>query len=99
CAHAIHSARRRLRFLATSLSPVHITVWMGRGYQAHGCIGSVGFVLLDWAPARAKRGAMRSPVGVLCSGGLDSAVLLVDLARRTGQAVPVFVRAGHPWED
>ena len=42
---------------------------------------------------------MRSPVGVLCSGGLDSAVLLVDLARRTGQAVPVFVRAGHPWED
>lgn len=42
---------------------------------------------------------MRSPVGVLCSGGLDSAVLLVDLARRTGQAVPIFVRAGHPWED
>jgi 7-cyano-7-deazaguanine synthase len=42
---------------------------------------------------------MRGPVGVLCSGGLDSVVLLVDLARRTGRAVPVFVRAGHPWED
>ncbi|HJW69739.1 MAG TPA: 7-cyano-7-deazaguanine synthase [Candidatus Binatia bacterium] len=42
---------------------------------------------------------MRSPVGVLCSGGLDSAVLLVDLARRTGRVVPLFVRAGHPWED
>jgi 7-cyano-7-deazaguanine synthase len=42
---------------------------------------------------------MRSPVGVLCSGGLDSAVLLVDLGRRTGHAVPLFVRAGHPWED
>ena len=42
---------------------------------------------------------MRGPVAVLCSGGLDSAVLLVDLARRAGRAVPVFVRAGHPWED
>src|SRR5262245_31602446 len=42
---------------------------------------------------------MRPPVAVLCSGGLDSAVLLVDLARRAGRAVPLFVRAGHPWED
>jgi 7-cyano-7-deazaguanine synthase len=42
---------------------------------------------------------MRGPVAVLCSGGLDSAVLLVDLARRVGRAVPVFVRAGHSWED
>ncbi len=42
---------------------------------------------------------MRPPVAVLCSGGLDSAVLLVDLARSTGRAVPLFVRAGHPWED
>jgi 7-cyano-7-deazaguanine synthase len=41
---------------------------------------------------------MRGPVAVLCSGGLDSAVLLIDLARRTGQAVPLFVRAGHAWE-
>src|SRR4029453_4079201 len=42
---------------------------------------------------------MRGPVAVLCSGGLDSAVLLVDVTRRTGRAVPLFVRAGHPWED
>src|SRR5262245_57277656 len=42
---------------------------------------------------------MRGPVAVLCSGGRDSAVLLVDLARRTGAAIPLFVRAGHPWED
>src|SRR4030095_5063156 len=41
---------------------------------------------------------MRGPVAVLCSGGLDSAVLLVDLARRVGRAVPVFVRVGHSWE-
>jgi 7-cyano-7-deazaguanine synthase len=41
---------------------------------------------------------VRGPVGVLCSGGLDSAVLLVELARTAGGAVPVFVRAGHPWE-
>jgi 7-cyano-7-deazaguanine synthase len=41
---------------------------------------------------------VRGPVGVLCSGGLDSAVLLVELARTAGRAVPLFVRAGHPWE-
>jgi 7-cyano-7-deazaguanine synthase len=42
---------------------------------------------------------MQGPVAVLCSGGLDSCVHLVDLARRTGRAVPLFVRAGHPWEE
>jgi 7-cyano-7-deazaguanine synthase len=42
---------------------------------------------------------MQGPVAVLCSGGLDSCVLLTDLARRTGRAVPLFVRAGHPWEE
>src|SRR5262249_15306987 len=42
---------------------------------------------------------MQSPVAVLCSGGLDSCVLLIDLARQTGRAVPLFVRAGHPWEE
>jgi len=41
---------------------------------------------------------VRGPVGVLCSGGLDSAVLLVELARAAGRVVPLFVRAGHPWE-
>ncbi len=43
--------------------------------------------------------ALRPPVAVLCSGGLDSAVLLVDVARTAGSAVPVFVRAGHVWEE
>jgi 7-cyano-7-deazaguanine synthase len=38
------------------------------------------------------------PVGVLCSGGLDSAVLLLEMARARGRAVPVFVLAGHVWE-
>ena len=38
------------------------------------------------------------PVAVLCSGGLDSAVLLVEMARTAGEAIPVFVRAGHVWE-
>jgi 7-cyano-7-deazaguanine synthase len=42
---------------------------------------------------------MQGPVAVLCSGGLDSCVLLIDLARRTGRAIPLFVRAGHPWEE
>jgi len=38
------------------------------------------------------------PVAVLASGGLDSAVLLVEMARSAGRAVPIVVRAGHPWE-
>jgi len=43
--------------------------------------------------------SLRGPVGVLCSGGLDSSVLLVEMARGAGRAVPLFVRAGHIWED
>jgi 7-cyano-7-deazaguanine synthase len=43
--------------------------------------------------------AVRGPVAVLCSGGLDSAVLLVEMARAAGRAVPITIRAGHPWED
>ncbi|HLK11428.1 MAG TPA: 7-cyano-7-deazaguanine synthase [Candidatus Binatia bacterium] len=42
--------------------------------------------------------ATPGPVAVLCSGGLDSAVLLVEMARSAGRAEPVFVRAGHVWE-
>jgi 7-cyano-7-deazaguanine synthase len=41
---------------------------------------------------------LRGSVAVLCSGGLDSAVLLVDAARTAGRAIPLFVRAGHVWE-
>ena len=43
--------------------------------------------------------ATAETVAVLCSGGLDSAVLLVEMGRAAGHAVPVFVRAGHVWED
>src|SRR5262249_40320665 len=42
---------------------------------------------------------MHGPVGVVCSGGLASAVLLIDLARPTCRAVDLFVHAGHPWEN
>lgn len=35
---------------------------------------------------------------VLFSSGLDSAVLLVDAARRYGGALPIYVRAGLAWE-
>ena len=48
-----------------------------------------------------KRGAMADPlgpVGVLCSGGLDSAVLVVEMGRATGRAVPLMIAAGHAWE-
>jgi len=37
---------------------------------------------------------------VLCSGGLDSVVLLADVARREGEArvVPIYVSVGLAWE-
>ena len=36
-------------------------------------------------------------IAVLCSSGLDSAVLLADAAR-TGDAVPIYVSVGFAWE-
>jgi 7-cyano-7-deazaguanine synthase len=41
---------------------------------------------------------IRSRVAVLASGGLDSSVLLGDLARRGRSVFPVYVRAGLKWE-
>lgn len=41
---------------------------------------------------------VRSRVAVLASGGLDSSVLLGDLARRGRRVFPVYVRAGLRWE-
>lgn len=41
---------------------------------------------------------LRSRVAVLASGGLDSSVLLADLARRRRHVFPVYVRAGLRWE-
>lgn len=39
-----------------------------------------------------------SRIAVLASGGLDSSVLLADLARRRRHVFPVYVRAGLRWE-
>jgi 7-cyano-7-deazaguanine synthase len=39
-----------------------------------------------------------SRIAVLASGGLDSSVLLADLAQRGRQVFPVYVRAGLRWE-
>jgi len=41
---------------------------------------------------------VRSRVAVLASGGLDSSVLLAELARRRRHVFPVYVRAGLRWE-
>lgn len=44
--------------------------------------------------ARTRRG----PVAALFSGGLDSAVLVAELASRHPRVVPLFLRAGLVWE-
>ena len=41
---------------------------------------------------------MSSRVAVLSSGGLDSAVMLVELCRRFEQIYPVYIRCGLFWE-
>lgn len=41
---------------------------------------------------------VKGRVAVLASGGLDSSVMLADLARRGREVFPVYVRAGLLWE-
>jgi len=41
---------------------------------------------------------IRRRLAVLASGGLDSSVMLAELARRGGEVYPVYVRAGLMWE-
>ncbi len=41
---------------------------------------------------------VRGRVAVLASGGLDSSVMLAELARRGRQVFPIYVRAGLAWE-
>ncbi|MGC1677102.1 MAG: 7-cyano-7-deazaguanine synthase [Candidatus Binataceae bacterium] len=41
---------------------------------------------------------IRGRVAVLASGGLDSSVMLAELARRGRHVFPVYVRAGLAWE-
>ena len=42
---------------------------------------------------------MSSRVAVLSSGGLDSAVMLVELCRRFEQIYPIYIRCGLFWEE
>ncbi len=41
---------------------------------------------------------IRGRIAVLASGGLDSSVMLAELARRGRHVFPVYVRAGLKWE-
>ncbi len=46
-----------------------------------------------WPPSDAA-----TPLAVLCSGGLDSAILLAEAARAYPVVVPIYVRVGTRWE-
>jgi 7-cyano-7-deazaguanine synthase len=50
-------------------------------------------------PSRAPADAAAVTCAVLCSAGLDSAVLLARLARQDGPVLPIYVRAGLAWES
>ena len=47
-----------------------------------------------WPPLKPK-----TPLAVLCSGGLDSAILLGEAVRRYPAVHPVYVRTGAYWES
>jgi 7-cyano-7-deazaguanine synthase len=50
------------------------------------------------APA-GERPSAGGPAAALSSGGLDSAVILAELARRQDAVFPLYVRCGLFWED
>jgi 7-cyano-7-deazaguanine synthase len=43
--------------------------------------------------------AVADPVGVLASGGLDSAILVAHLVSEGHEVTPIYVRFGLAWED
>jgi 7-cyano-7-deazaguanine synthase len=49
-------------------------------------------------PSSAEDGAGRSPLAVLISGGLDSAILLAEALREHDAVYPLYVRSGLYWE-
>jgi 7-cyano-7-deazaguanine synthase len=44
-------------------------------------------------------GEPSAPLAVLCSGGLDSAILLAEACRRHPAVTPLYVRFGLAWEE
>ncbi|MBI3291665.1 MAG: 7-cyano-7-deazaguanine synthase [Elusimicrobia bacterium] len=44
-------------------------------------------------------GSSQKTVGVLVSGGLDSAVLVAELAKQAKPVVPIYLRGGLRWES
>jgi 7-cyano-7-deazaguanine synthase len=51
-------------------------------------------MLKSWPAERVDR-----PLAVLCSGGLDSAVLLAEALPYYSAVVPIYVRVGTVWEE
>ena len=41
----------------------------------------------------------KSSIGVLVSGGLDSDVLLAEMAKRCAKVQPIYIRQGLAWES
>jgi 7-cyano-7-deazaguanine synthase len=53
----------------------------------------------DFAPDDPAALARFPVIAVLASGGLDSAILLTEIVGLQLTAFPLYLRAGHPWED
>ncbi|RPI20342.1 MAG: 7-cyano-7-deazaguanine synthase [Acidobacteria bacterium] len=49
--------------------------------------------------AAESSGPQGAGIAALCSGGLDSAVMLVEFAKSYREVWPLYVRCGLPWEE
>ena len=54
--------------------------------------------MISAAPKSYRIVPVKSRVAVLASGGLDSSVMLAELARGRRQVFPIYVKAGLKWE-
>jgi poly(A) polymerase len=54
---------------------------------------------LDWLDRQSSSRTFTETAAVLTSGGLDSAILCVDLLRLYARVVPIYIRSGLRWES
>jgi poly(A) polymerase len=71
--------------------------WIDRELQAGGV--EIPDSRPEPSPAPVSGGCDQPPAAALVSGGLESAILCVELLREFPRVVPIYVRSGLRWED
>jgi putative nucleotidyltransferase with HDIG domain len=71
--------------------------WIDRELQAGGV--EIPDSRLEPSPVPVSGGCDQPPAAALVSGGLESAILCVELLREFPRVVPIYIRSGLRWED